>query len=44
MDLRDFLTVESTGNGNWLDIVLIPGMETIPLINQNTEIKVQPHC
>lgn len=44
MDPRDFPSVESTGNENWLGTVLSPGMETIPFINQNVEIKVQPHC
>lgn len=43
MDPRDFSGVELTENGNWLDIVLSPEMETIPLINQCVEIKFQPH-
>lgn len=43
MDPRDFPGVELMGNDNWLDIVLSPGMETIPLKNQCVEIKFQPH-
>lgn len=44
IDPRGFPSIESTGNCDWLDTVLSPGVESILLINQSVEIKVQPHC